>query len=161
MSGDASRPPAGRKLLERKLAPGFPPLSIRHHEARTRALALATGFVLLTMLAGVTRTMKKTLGIIFLTAVATNLIWFAVIGCLMFFATKTTTQTGMTLPTVDNNFVVMVMRDLTTQNFTFTFRETGRTATNFVATNQILLQRPLHHGQEFTIVVQDPKESEP
>lgn len=105
--------------------------------------------------------MKKTLGIIFLTAVATNLIWFAVIGCLMFFATKTTTQTGMTLPTVDNNFVVMVMRDLTTQNFTFTFRETGRTATNFVATNQILLQRPLHHGQEFTIVVQDPKESEP
>ena len=105
--------------------------------------------------------MKKTLTIILLTAIATNLIWFAVVGCFIYFGTRTTTKLGMPVETADHNFVLMVMRDLTTQSFTFTFRETGKTPTNFVATNEILLARPLHDGQEFSIAVHDPKGKKP
>ena len=103
--------------------------------------------------------MKKTIIVIILTAVATNLIWFGVAGCLFTSCSRTTITD---IPeTRTNNFIFMVMRDLTTQSFTFSFKETGRTPTNFVATNRISLTRPLHSGQEFTISVRDAPGAEP
>ena len=106
--------------------------------------------------------MKKTLTVILLTAIATNLIWFAVVGCMFYFGSGWTTTTSTPInESMTNNFVLMVMRDLTTQSFAFSFRETGNTPTNFLATNRIFLTRPLHAGQEFTIAVQDARDTEP
>jgi hypothetical protein len=72
-----------------------------------------------------------------------------------------TSTTPIDEAAMTNNFVLMVMRDLTTQSFAFSFRETGNTPTNFLATNRIFLTRPLYAGQEFTIAVRDARDTEP
>ena len=104
--------------------------------------------------------MKKTLTIILLTAAATNVIWFSVAGCILYSNTRPPTNPGNAARTWamgTNNLAIISMLDHSTQSFVFSFRETGNTPTNFLATNQILLMKPLHTGQVFTITVTDVK----
>ena len=106
--------------------------------------------------------MKKTIRIVILTVLVTHLVWF---GVFWTFARLTASPSSPATASevISNRFALMLVRDVRdtdSQNFTFSVTEIGRTATNFVATNQMTLPRSLHDGQEFTIAVHTaPKRS--
>ncbi len=98
-----------------------------------------------------------------MTALASNLIWFGVVACWVCFqgASTVTKESESNSAALDadvralesNNWGLFVVRGASTQSFMFTYRETGSTPTNFVATNRIMQTLQLHDGQEFSVTV--------
>lgn len=99
---------------------------------------------------------------ILLTFVATTAFWMAVVVGLVlltnYFGEPKGAVTLTQSPT--NNVSILVLGGLT-REFALTFHESGDTPTNFLSTNNLVLTRPLHSGQEFQITIQELKRADP
>ncbi len=94
--------------------------------------------------------MRKNVSLAVLTAVVTNVLWFAVVGCVLWFGSRPTT---MVEPLTKGEGHFVLMNPVGTQDLVFVFQEAGPTPTNSVGTNYLQVSRALHDSQDFRIVV--------
>lgn len=96
--------------------------------------------------------------IILLTFAVTSAFWLVVVPALIYLIGRwmEPVRTGSVEEIPTNNVSILVMGGLT-KSFTLSFREYGDNPTNLVSTNNLVLTRPLHPGQEFRITIEDLK----
>ena len=95
--------------------------------------------------------MKKNLPLILLTALATNLLWFGIVGC--WFWSQGSGPVDQKLVYYTNDVVMLAVSSPSGQKYRFAVEEVGQNPTNLVVTNFLQLTRYIHDGQEFRIAV--------